>query len=88
MRLSENKEIFQIEINRCFERGKAEILEMMQFGEIPESVRDLYELNEYIDGNMLGGSDELYDKYGLEDSSDVIEQAQCLWNSWLVGGKR
>ena len=71
---------------RCtIDRAKAEILWDMKRGVLPSPLKDMWEVNEYVDGNGYGGAfeDDAHDVHDV----DFWNAVQYALDGWLRAGR-
>lgn len=68
------------------ERIKQEVKADVDRGRVPTTVASFGELHDYMDANMYGGAEQLYNELGLEKSSEILDPAQNKVDEWLRSG--
>lgn len=76
-------EILKKEIRKAVAKGKREIDALIARGVLPPTPENFSVLHDYVDANDLGGAENLYLTYGLDESSDIVFAAQSLLDAWL-----
>lgn len=65
---------------------QSEILGLIRDGVIPAAVKTFADLHDYVDANVLGGADDLYQTLGSSLSGDIVAAAQSQVAKWIAAG--
>lgn len=85
MKASELQKFFSLVV-KCYRKGQYQIRELIQHGELPSTLKDFSQVHNYIDGNELADSDEIYGTYEVTEATNCLNIVQMMLNIWIKSG--